>query len=113
MIAVFRDVFTRQNHKPLIPIAHAFMREDRYPRLGEISVSVPTAVMVGAADRTTPPGHAQRLAAGVPGARLITIADAAHMLNWETKGPSTLVDVIDSFQSDKTWTFSVGHVKIP
>jgi non-heme chloroperoxidase len=96
MIAVFRDVFTRQNLKPLIPILHAAMRENRYPRLGEISV--PTVVMVGSADRTTPPGHGQRLTAGIPGARLVTVPDAGHMLNWETEGPSTLVDVIDSFQ---------------
>ena len=53
--------------------------------LGEIPV--PTVLMVGSAERTTPPGHAQRLAAGVPGARLVTVPDAGHMLNWETEGP--------------------------
>ena len=97
MVAAFVDMFNRQNHKPLIPILQAAMRENRYPRLGEISV--PTVIMVGSADRTTPPGHAQRLTAGVPGARLVTVQDAGHMLNLETEGPSALVDVIESFQS--------------
>ena len=97
MVAAFVDTFNRQNHKPLIPILQAAMRENRYPRLGEISV--PTVIMVGSADRTTPPSHAQRLTAGVPGARLVTVQDAGHMLNVETEGPSALVDVIESFQS--------------
>ena len=70
MISVFQEVFAQQDHQALLPIARAFVREDHYPRLGEIQV--PTVVIVGAADRTTPRGHAERLAAGVPGARLIT-----------------------------------------
>ena len=73
---------------------HACMREDRYPRLAEIAV--PTVVMVGSADRTTPPSHARRLAAGVPGARLVTVPDAGHILNWEA--PDALVEVVESFQ---------------
>jgi pimeloyl-ACP methyl ester carboxylesterase len=94
MISVFRDVFVSQNHRPLIPIVRAFAREDRYPRLAEISI--PTAVIAGTADRTTPSSHSRRLAAGVPGARLVTVPDAGHLLNWE--GPDTLVEVIGSFQ---------------
>ena len=65
MIAVGCDMFLQQDHRPLLPILRACMREDRYPRLAEIAV--PTVVMVGSADRTTPPSHARRLAAGVPG----------------------------------------------
>ncbi|WP_230688632.1 hypothetical protein ACN26Y_18845 [Micromonospora sp. WMMD558] len=71
MISVFREVFVRQNHQPLIPIVRAFSREDHYPRLDEITV--PTVVVVGSADRSTPPSHSHRLAAGVPGARLVTV----------------------------------------
>ena len=37
MISVFREVFARQHHRPLMPIVRAFIREDRYPRLGEIT----------------------------------------------------------------------------
>jgi pimeloyl-ACP methyl ester carboxylesterase len=94
MIEVGCDMFLQQDHRPLLPILRAAMREDRYPRLAEIAV--PTVVMVGSADRTTPPSHARRLAAGVPGARLVTVPDAGHMLNWEA--PDALVDVIGSFE---------------
>ena len=94
MIAVGCDTFLQQDHRPLLPILRAAMREDRYPRLAEIAV--PTVVMVGSADRTTPPSHARRLAAGVPGARLVTVPDAGHVLNWEA--PDALVDVIGSFR---------------
>jgi non-heme chloroperoxidase len=95
MISAFLEIFHQHldEHGPLTPIVRAFVREDRYPRLGEISV--PTVVMVGSADRTTPPTHSRRLAAGIPGARLVTLPRAGHMLNWEA--PDELVDVIESF----------------
>ncbi|MGX6745409.1 alpha/beta fold hydrolase [Streptomyces xantholiticus] len=93
MISVFRDLFLRQNHAPLLPIVRAFSQEDRYPRLTEITV--PTVVVVGAADRTTPPGHARRLAAGIPGARMVTVPGAGHALNWE--GTEALSEAILSF----------------
>ena len=85
MISVFLEGFNQHldDHGPLIPIVRAFSREDRYPRLGEIAV--PTVVMVGSADRTTPPSHSRRLAAGIPGARLVTVPDAGHLLNWEAR----------------------------
>ncbi|MGP3949903.1 alpha/beta fold hydrolase [Streptomyces sp. 7N604] len=92
MIEVFLDVFLRQNHPPLLPVVRSFAREDRYPRLKDITV--PTVVMVGSADRTTPRSHSRRLAAGIPGARLITVPDAGHMLNWES--PHTLVEAVVS-----------------
>ncbi|GAB2745877.1 alpha/beta fold hydrolase [Streptomyces bullii] len=90
MIGAFREVFLQQAHTPLVPIVRAFAREDRYPRLAEIAV--PTVVMVGSADRSTPPRHARRLADGIPGARLITVPDAGHMLNWES--PDALVQAV-------------------
>jgi pimeloyl-ACP methyl ester carboxylesterase len=93
MIAVYREVFLRQDHRPLLPIVRAFAHEDRYPRLAE--VKVPTVVMVGSADRSTPPVHSRRLAAGIPGARLVTVPGAGHMLNWE--GCDALVDAVTSF----------------
>ena len=98
MISVFREVFAEQHHQALLPIARAFAREDRYPRLAEIQV--PTAVMVGTADRSTPRGHAERLAAGVPGARLIMVPEAGHMLNWEAEGPALLLETIESFRPE-------------
>jgi pimeloyl-ACP methyl ester carboxylesterase len=95
MVSVFLEGFDQHmhDHGPLLPILQAVAREDNYPRLAEIAV--PTVVMVGTADRTTPFSHARRLAAGVPGARLVTVPDAGHLLNWE--GADALVDVVTSF----------------
>lgn len=95
MVRVFTEGFQKhvEEHGPHLEIVRAFSREDRYPRLGEITV--PTVVMVGAADRTTPPNHSRRMAAGIPGARLVTVPDAGHGLNWEA--PHELVKVIESF----------------
>jgi non-heme chloroperoxidase len=95
MISVFVESFNEhvEAHGSLLPIVRAFSREDRYPRLGEISV--PTVVMVGSADRTTPPSHSRRLAAGIPGARRVTIPDAGHLLNWEAA--AELIEVVESF----------------
>lgn len=95
MVAEFRELFAAQQHRPLLPIVRAFMREDRYARLGEIGV--PTVVIVGDADRTTPRGHAERLADGIPDARLITVAGAGHCLNWEADGPAQLIEAIAAF----------------
>jgi pimeloyl-ACP methyl ester carboxylesterase len=92
MISVYRDVFLRQDHPPLLPVVRAFAAEDRYPRLGEITV--PTVVVVGADDRSTPPVHAQRMTAGIRGARLVTVPSAGHMINWE--GADALVEAVES-----------------
>lgn len=99
MISAFIDSFNQHldEHGPLLPIVRAFSREDRYPRLGE--VTVPTVVMVGSADRTTPISHSRRLAEGRPGARLVTIPDAGHLLNWEA--PDELVKVVESFPAQR------------
>jgi len=95
MVWTFIEGFNQHldDHGPLTPIVRAFSREDHYPRLGEIAV--PTVVMVGSADRTTPPSHSRRLAAGIPRARLVTVADAGHLLNWE--GSDELVEIVESF----------------
>jgi non-heme chloroperoxidase len=99
MISVFVDLFNQHldEHGPLLPIVRAFSHEDRYPRLGEIAV--PTAVMVGSADRTTPTSHSCRLAEGIPGARLVTVPDAGHLLNWEA--PDELIRVVESFPAQR------------
>ncbi len=99
MISVFMEFFNRHmdEHGPLLPIVRAFSREDRYPRLGEIAV--PTVVMVGTADHTTPPSHSRRLAQGIPGARLVAVPDAGHLLNWE--GAEELIEVIESFPAQR------------
>jgi non-heme chloroperoxidase len=99
MISVFVELFNQHldQHGPLLPIVQAFSREDRYPRLAEIAV--PTVVMVGTADRTTPPSHSRRLAEGIPGARLVKVPDAGHLLNWEAA--DELVKVVESFPAQR------------
>lgn len=86
-IRAFLEVFRRQDHKRLLPILRAFMEEDRYARLG--SIAVPTFVVSGRKDQTTPPVHSERLAAGIPGARAIWSERGGHLLNWEA--PELLV----------------------
>jgi non-heme chloroperoxidase len=102
MVSVFMELFKQHldDHGSLLPIVRAFSKEDRYPRLGEIAV--PTVVMVGSADRTTPPHHSRRLAAGIPGARLVTVPDAGHLLNWEAA--DELVEAIESFPAQAVST---------
>lgn len=56
-------------------------RPDATPVLAD--VRVPTLVLVGEADATTPPSEAERLAAGVHGARLVRIPAAGHLSSLE------------------------------
>jgi pimeloyl-ACP methyl ester carboxylesterase len=42
-------------------------------------IACPTLVLVGDADVPTPPERAQELAAGIPGARLVTVPECGHM----------------------------------
>ncbi len=89
-IRVFLDTFRRQDHHRLVPILRAFTEEDRYARLG--SIDIPTMVVAGRRDRTTPPLHSERLAAGIPGAGAIWSDRGGHILNWEA--PELLVMAI-------------------
>ena len=47
------------------------------------SIAARTLVVVGADDAATPLPHAERIAAGIPGARLEVVPDAAHLVNIE------------------------------
>jgi len=48
-----------------------------------MGVTAPTLVVVGAQDPATPPDQAEAIAEGIPGARLVVIPDAAHLVNVE------------------------------
>jgi len=47
------------------------------------SIRVPSLVIVGEDDVLTPPADAERIAAGIHGAKLVKIADAGHLSNME------------------------------
>lgn len=59
----------------------AIAEHDTRARLGEIRA--PTLVLVGESDRLTPPRAAEVMARGVPGAKLVKIPEATHLLFWE------------------------------
>ena len=56
-------------------------RPDATPGLKNIAA--PTLVIVGREDALTPPAHAEKLTAGIPGARLVYIEKAGHLSNLE------------------------------
>jgi pimeloyl-ACP methyl ester carboxylesterase len=77
----------------------AFVREQRYlvrdlPRLEHRleEVSAPTTIVAGGADHVVPIAAARRLAASIPGAELVEVAHAGHLLH--VQHASRLADVI-------------------
>jgi 3-oxoadipate enol-lactonase len=66
---------------------------DLTPILGRITA--PTLVVAGLADEATPPAHAQRIVAGIPNARLVLAAGAAHIPH--VSRPDLIVDQLVSF----------------
>jgi pimeloyl-ACP methyl ester carboxylesterase len=52
-------------------------RPDSRPMLA--GIKCPTMVLVGADDVTTPPELAKEIAAGIPGARLVTVRNCGHL----------------------------------
>lgn len=65
-------------------------RPDSRPSMAEIRC--PTVVVVGDADTPTPPERAQEIAAGIPGARLVTIKACGHMTPIEQ--PLAVADIL-------------------
>jgi pimeloyl-ACP methyl ester carboxylesterase len=90
MVQVFLEEFRAADHKPLLPVLHAFTVEDRGDRLGEITV--PVIVLCGRKDTTTPPWQSERLAESIPGAQGWWVPGAGHMLNWEA--PEAIVEAV-------------------
>ncbi|SNS52348.1 3-oxoadipate enol-lactonase [Actinomadura mexicana] len=72
---------------------------DATARLAEICT--PALVVAGAQDGPTPPrGHAELLAAGIPGARLTVVEGAGHLANAER--PAEVTEAITE-HLDRTW----------
>lgn len=63
-------------------------------RAGLAAVTVPTTVVVGSRDLLTPPRLGRALARAIPGARLVEVPGAGHMLPYEE--PDLLAELIAS-----------------
>ena len=50
------------------------------------AIDVPTVILVGEEDKITPPADAERMANAIPNARLVKVAGAAHLSNFEKPG---------------------------
>jgi 3-oxoadipate enol-lactonase len=73
--------------------AAALPKINTTPRLGEIKV--PTLVICGEQDAGTPPAMAQAIHAGIPGAELVMLKDAAHLSNMEQ--PAAFLAAVEKF----------------
>jgi pimeloyl-ACP methyl ester carboxylesterase len=66
VIAALRAMATRPDSSALLP-----------------TLRVPTLIVVGEEDAITPPADAERMANAIPNAKLVRIANAAHLSNYE------------------------------
>ncbi|MGI8661902.1 MAG: alpha/beta fold hydrolase [Acidimicrobiales bacterium] len=80
-VALTRDTFVATAPSVRLAQLNALSKLDLLE--GRKTISVPTTVVVGTRDTMTPPGLARGMAAAIPGARLVTIAGAGHMLPLE------------------------------
>jgi pimeloyl-ACP methyl ester carboxylesterase len=62
-------------------------RADSRPGLG--SIGCPTLVLVGDSDRLTPPELSAEIADGIPGARLLVVTGAGHLIPLDQPGQVT------------------------
>lgn len=75
------DSMSRLHKESYIKSIEATVYSDSHDKLGEITA--PSLVVVGGADRLTTPEIAQEIASMIPGARLVTLPDAGHLVNIE------------------------------
>ena len=90
IVEAFRRQFLGHDHRPTLPALLALIEADLYPRLAQINI--PCTVVYGTKDNVTLPFHSERMAERIPRTKLIKLAGAGHMLNWER--PRELVEII-------------------
>jgi pimeloyl-ACP methyl ester carboxylesterase len=71
-------------------------RPDSTPSLG--AIRIPTLIVVGDADSIASPAEAKGIGSAIPGARVVTIADAGHLSNIEK--PVEVNRAIESFLAE-------------
>jgi 3-oxoadipate enol-lactonase len=77
VIAAFRAEFERTDPAGYAGCCEAIASMDLRPDLAAITAA--TLVIVGADDPATPPAHGEAIAAGISGAGLLVVPDAAHL----------------------------------
>lgn len=77
----FGDMITRADAEGYAACCEAIAGMDILDDLP--AITAPTLVIAGAEDPATPPSHAERIAAGVAGARVEVLSPAAHLANAE------------------------------
>ena len=69
--------------------AEAFLRQEQAiigrpdARKGLAAIKCPTLVLVGDGDELTPPHLSEEIAAAIPGARLVVVAECGHLSTLE------------------------------
>lgn len=95
LVRAFNDMFGEQRHAELVPLIRGLADESYYSRLSDIHV--PSVIVCGERDRTTPRWHAEQLGVGIPEARNVWLEGKGHMLNWEA--PEAIVTVVRALQA--------------
>lgn len=93
-IQVFNEMFAAQHHPALVPILNAMAGESYYDRLQEITV--PTIVLCGDRDQTTPRWHSEQLGIRIPEAQNVWLPGSGHFINWEA--PEAVVTALQSLR---------------
>ncbi len=91
-IQVFNQVFAAQKHEQLMPVLEFLTQADFYPRLAEIQL--PTVIVCGESDKTTPTWHSQEMGKRIANARNIWVPKVGHLINWEA--PDAVLQAIQS-----------------
>ena len=90
MLAAFLEMVLARDNAPLRPLLDAFTTDALIARLP--AVQVPTVIVCGLSDRTTPPRDSRRMAAAIPASRTLWVDSAGHMLPWEA--PNAIRDAV-------------------
>jgi 3-oxoadipate enol-lactonase len=82
----------------LVEASRALERHELHDRLGEIGI--PTLVIASDKDGILPPAFSERIADGIPGARLEILEGVGHMTPWDV--PKVFVDLVTTFAAEVT-----------
>lgn|GEM_PF-146975 len=95
--------FAATDHAALVSLLGELAADGYHDRLDEIDL--PTVVLHGDGDDTTPDAHARAVVEGIPGARGVVVEGAGHLLVWQR--PERVVDAVLALH-DAAEAFAVG-----